>query len=63
MDPYGAVRLGTILQLPEGAELRLIGDGFNERTVKVAWEGANYFVFFEDLGREHSLSAGTSAGR
>lgn len=60
LDPFGGTRMGTILQLPEGAQLRLIGDGFNERTVKVSWEGGNYFVFLEDLG-EDRLAAHTSA--
>ena len=45
----GGVRLGTILQLPEGTQVRVCGDGFNERTVKVIWEGTYYFVFWEDL--------------
>jgi hypothetical protein len=61
LDPVGGMRMGTILQLPEGAQLRLIGDGFNERTVKVSWEGGNYYVFLEDLD-EHRLSAHTSVG-
>ena len=63
MDVCGLMRLGTILQLPEGAQIRFIGDGFNERTVKVSWEGANYFVFLEDLAHDQQFRAGTSAGR
>ena len=53
----GAVRLGTILQLPEGTQVRICGDGFNERTVKVVWEGAYYFVFLEDLEPGRALQA------
>lgn len=63
MDARGVMRLGTILQLPEGTQIRLIGDGFNERTVKVAWEGANYFVFLEDLAQHHPFKTRTAAGR
>lgn len=63
MDVRGFMRLGTILQLPEGAQIRLIGDGFNERTVKVSWEGANYFIFLEDLAQDRPFRTGTSAGR
>ncbi len=45
----GNFRLGTILQLPEGAEVRVCGEGFNERTVKVCWEGGFYYIFTDDL--------------
>lgn len=57
----GGVLLGTILQLPEGTQVRICGDGFNERTVKVAWEGAYYFVFLEDLEPDHTFLAQTHA--
>jgi hypothetical protein len=53
--PEASVRLGTILQLPEGTQVRVCGDGFNERTVKVAWEGAYYFIFWEDLDADWTL--------
>lgn len=42
-------RLGVITQLPEGAELDPCGDGFDERTIKVKWQGSCYFVFLQDL--------------
>lgn len=42
-------RLGTITQLPAGAELASCGPGFNERTLKVRWAGGLYFVFLQDL--------------
>lgn len=48
----GNTRLGMILQLPEGAEVRVCGEGFNERTVKVCWEGGFYYVFVDDIDRE-----------
>jgi hypothetical protein len=60
-EPEGSVRLGTLLQLPEGTQVRVCGDGFNERTVKVAWEGAYYFIFWEDLELEGTLRTRTSA--
>ena len=59
----GGTRMGTILQLPEGTQVRVCGDGFNERTVKVSWEGGYYFLFFEDLEPERALAARTYAGR
>jgi hypothetical protein len=62
-DSNDEVRLGTILQLPEGAQVRVTGDGFNERTVRVFWEGANYFVFLEDIGPNRPFVTRASAGR
>jgi hypothetical protein len=60
-DPDGIVRLGTILQLPEGTQVHVCGDGFNERTVKVVWEGAYYFIFVDDLEPSRTLRALTYA--
>jgi len=45
----GEPELGTISHLPEGAELEFCGDGFNESTLKVRWEGQSYFVFWQDI--------------
>jgi hypothetical protein len=45
----GRMRLGTIHQLPDGAEVEICGEGFNDRTKKVFWEGGFYYVFTEDL--------------
>ena len=58
----GSARLGTILQLPEGTQLRICGDGFNERTVKISCEGGHYFVFLEDIKPEPLLRAKMYAG-
>jgi hypothetical protein len=41
--------LGLIIQLPEGAELDVCGNGFDNRTAKVRCNDAFYFVFLEDL--------------
>lgn len=59
----GSTRMGTILQLPAGTQVRVCGDGFNERTVKVSCEGGYYFLFFEDLEPERAFTAKTYAGR
>jgi hypothetical protein len=57
----GAPELSTISHLPEGAELEFCGDGFNESTLKVRWEGQSYFVFLQDLtALEAALEPGTS---
>jgi hypothetical protein len=45
----GKRRLGTIMQLPQGAELQICGDGFNDRTVEVRWRDSCYFVFRDDI--------------
>jgi hypothetical protein len=45
----GHTHLGLIGQLPQGAHLEVCGEGFNERTLKVRWEGRHYFVFVQDL--------------
>jgi len=46
----GDKRLGAIVQIPKDARLETCGDGFNEHTVKVRWQGLSYFVFRDDLG-------------
>lgn len=50
----GRPELGTMCQLPEGTELEICGDGFNDRTVKVRWEGQSYFVFVDDVAVNES---------
>jgi hypothetical protein len=42
-------RLGRISRIPEGACLDICGDGYNDRTVKVRWQGQIYFVLRQDL--------------
>jgi hypothetical protein len=56
-DGPGEPRLGMITQLPEGAELELCGEGFNERTVRVRWAEGFYFVFLQDLDVARTMSA------
>ena len=45
----GEERLGAISQLPRDAHLRVCGEGFNPRTVKVQCRGFFYFVFLQDI--------------
>lgn len=57
----GAPELGAISHLPEGAELEFCGDGFNDSTLKVRWEGQSYFVFMQDIApAEPTLEPGIS---
>jgi hypothetical protein len=48
-DGYDRTRMGTLLRLPEGARIEVNGEGFDARTIRVAWEGNSYYVFREDL--------------
>ena len=56
-EPDGGMGLGTILQLPEGTQIRVCGEGFNDRTVKVVWEDRCFFIFVEDLEQNLALQA------
>lgn len=48
-DERGGRRRGLIEQLPTGTRLFPIGDGFNERTIKVQCHETFYFVFLQDI--------------
>jgi hypothetical protein len=48
-DDEGRLRMGTLIQLPEGAKVEMIGDGFDGRTARISWEGVSYFIFREDI--------------
>jgi hypothetical protein len=61
IDEKGRARMGAVVQLPRDAELAICGPGFSERTVKVACEGAFYYVFEEDLDRPNNRSMAASA--
>lgn len=45
----GRQRCGLFVQIPEGTELVVCGDGFSERTVRVECQGCFYFVFTQDI--------------
>jgi hypothetical protein len=47
--PDGGAKLGLVSQLSAGTEVKVCGDGFNERTIKVRAHGLCYFVFRADL--------------
>jgi hypothetical protein len=54
-------RLGLLTQLPEGAEVRLGGPGFDDRTVQVRSGSSMYFVFLEDLEPQRKPAARAAA--
>ncbi|MBV9083393.1 MAG: hypothetical protein JOZ62_11995 [Acidobacteriaceae bacterium] len=41
--------LSPVSRLPTGARIEACGAGFDEKTVKVCYEGQFYFVFLQDL--------------
>jgi hypothetical protein len=41
---------GGVRRVPKGANLQVCGNGFNERTIQVRWEGRLCFVFLQDVG-------------
>ena len=45
----GGARLSPVSRLPRGARIEACGDGFDEQTLKVSYEGHYYFVFLQDL--------------
>jgi hypothetical protein len=45
----GELRHGRLRRLASGTELRLVGNGFNHRTVRVECDGSAYFVFLQDF--------------
>jgi len=51
-DGEGRLRMGTLIQLPEGAKVELSGEGFDGRTARITWEGVSYFIFRDDIQEE-----------
>ena len=62
-DSGGKIRLGTLLQLPGGATVEVIGEGFDEHTARVLWEGSSYYIFLDaDLAARPIRAKAHSAG-
>lgn len=61
-DSNGRMRLGTLMQLPSGANLEVIGAGFDQHTTRVAWEGSSYYIFLEAEEQRPLLSRTYRAG-
>ena len=45
----GGIRMGTLIQLPQGAKVEMSGEGFDDRTTRVTWEGVSYYIFRDDI--------------
>jgi len=52
-DGEGRLRMGTLIQLPQGAKVEVSGDGFDGRTARITWEGVSYFIFREDIQEDN----------
>lgn len=61
-DANGKLRLGTLIRLPDGAEVEVCGEGYNDHTTKVLWEGSTYYVFRDDLRASRPPLASAWAG-
>ena len=48
-DDKGNERAGLLTQVSVTSEMRICGDGFNEKTIKVALNDSTYYVFKQDL--------------
>jgi hypothetical protein len=54
--------MGTLVRLPGGVEVEICGEGFDERTAKVLWQGSTYYVFRDDLQLGFTELAAAFAG-
>jgi len=45
----GTPHSASFAQLPAGTEIRIVGVGFNNRTVRVCCHDRSYFVFWRDI--------------
>ncbi|MBV8896862.1 MAG: hypothetical protein JO051_10160 [Acidobacteriaceae bacterium] len=61
-DGSGKLRLGTLIRLPDGAEVEVCGEGFDDCTAKVVWHGSSYYVFRDDLQSSLQALAAACAG-
>ena len=52
-DGEGRLRMGTLIQLPQGAKVEMSGEGFDGRTARISWEGVSYFIFQDDIHEDH----------
>jgi hypothetical protein len=59
----GRSRLGMMTHLPEGAQLDPCGDGFDDSTIKVRWQGCSYYVFVQDLETPKVRAASAGSAR
>ena len=49
LPTHNGAHAGRITPVPEGTRLQVCGRGFNERTIRVRWEGRQGYVFLQDV--------------
>ncbi|HYZ72963.1 MAG TPA: hypothetical protein VE641_07770 [Chthoniobacterales bacterium] len=62
-DGEGRLRMGTLIQLPEGAKVEISGDGFDGRTARITWEGVCYFIFRDDIQEDYLYKVNAARAR
>ena len=58
----GNFRWGPLIRLPRGAELQDFGAGFDERTLRVRFNGGFYIIFRQDLDSQRPAAFAKTAG-
>jgi hypothetical protein len=58
----GNSRWGPLIRLPRGAELQDFGAGFDERTLRVRFNGGFYIIFRQDLDSQRPAARAKTAG-
>ncbi len=48
-DIFAFQQTGSLTRLAKGTEFKVIGKGFNDRTVKALSRGIAYFIFLRDI--------------
>ena len=49
LPAHSGAHAGRLTPVPKGTRLQVCGQGFNERTIQVRWEGRVGFVFLQDV--------------
>jgi hypothetical protein len=57
----GHSRWGPLIRLPRGAELYDFGEGFDDRTLRVRFDGCFYIIFKQDLNLQRPAALAKKA--
>lgn len=60
-DPSGKEHATSLTRINLKDDVKICGDGFNERTVKISMDGLVYYVFRQDLSYLHAISEAINA--
>ena len=45
----GRPQHSSLTQIPAGTQVTILGEGFNDRTVRVRYRDGSYFIFLRDI--------------